>query len=155
MLNNHGEIRHPCLTPLCTSNQSVVSSPTFTAASLSLYRPCTALNSLPRTPYCFKASHSPALHTPSYALSRSKRDYIASVSALLATCIQDLEDIFLKFPSAEACFRDELRDVVCKLLIAEAPDPTKSGLEAGTLKLGFTRQDDISRHNTYCRFTSV
>ena len=73
MLNSHGDIGHHCLTPLCTLNHSDVSSPTFTAASLSWYRPCIALNSLPCIPYCFKASHRPALHTQSYAFSRSRK----------------------------------------------------------------------------------
>lgn len=62
----------------------------------------------------------------------------APAPALLAICIQDLEDIFLKFPSAEACFRDELREAVCKLPITEALDPNKSGLEAGEVRASRT-----------------
>ena len=73
MLNSQGDMGHPCPTPLCTSNQSVISFSTFNVASLSLYSPLTAFSSLPSSPYCFNASHSPVLHSISYALSRSRK----------------------------------------------------------------------------------
>lgn len=71
---------------------------------------------------------------------------MASTSALLAICVQHLEDVFLKFPSAEACFREELREVVCRLSVAEAADSSKSGLEAGTAKQGMRFPDSAQFH---------
>lgn len=78
---------------------------------------------------------------------------MASTSALLIICVQHLEDVFLKFPGAEGCFREELREVVCRLPVAEAPDSSKSGLEAGTAKQGVP--DRMRFPDTVLNFTPV
>lgn len=61
---------------------------------------------------------------------------MTSPSVLLISCGQLLGEVFLKFPSAEGCFRDELQEVVCKFPAAEERDSNESGLEAGATKQG-------------------